>query len=109
LCGFFAAILARPLMQFMPSEHQPPFPFIREADAFDEIIGAGIERMKIAKARLATTVSKYFMTGLLLPNEPHTTQPATAVAGRYRRPAAHFSAATAASRIPQMDQPRTCH
>jgi hypothetical protein len=37
-------------MQFMPSEHQPPLPFIRLAEASDEMKVVGIESTKIANA-----------------------------------------------------------
>jgi hypothetical protein len=65
-CPFFAAIFARPLMQFMPSEHQAPFPFMRLAEACDEMIGDGIERMAMASASDAKTDRIHFMTSFLL-------------------------------------------
>ena len=52
-------------MQFMPSEHQPPLPFIREADASDEMIGEGIESVKIANAIAAKADRSNFMVVFL--------------------------------------------
>jgi hypothetical protein len=53
-------------MQFMPSEHQPPFPFIRLAEACDEMIGEGIERIKIASANAAIAGRIHFMVSSFL-------------------------------------------
>jgi hypothetical protein len=44
------AALYRALMQFVPSEHPEPFPFIRDAWACELMTGAEMERAKIARA-----------------------------------------------------------
>jgi hypothetical protein len=52
-------------MQFEPSEQPDPLPFIRLADASDEMIGAGIERAKTAKATAAIAGKTNFMIDFL--------------------------------------------
>ena len=45
----------------MPLEHPLPFPFILFAEASDENIGAGIDRVKMAKAKAATVGKSHFI------------------------------------------------
>lgn len=48
-------------MQFEPSEHIDPLPFILLAQASDEMIGDGMERLKTAKAVAAIAGKTNFM------------------------------------------------
>ena len=51
-------------MQFVPSEHQSFFPFIRLAEASDEMMGEGIANMKNANTIAAAASKINFIANL---------------------------------------------
>jgi hypothetical protein len=61
---FVAELLALALMQFVPSEHHPPFPFIRLAKASDEMMGDGIDKIKAANTMAAAASKINFIANL---------------------------------------------
>jgi hypothetical protein len=69
---FAVAELALALMQFIPSEHHPPFPFIRFAEAVDEKIGAGSDKIRAVRATEAIAESIHFIVNSFPPTRALT-------------------------------------